>query len=140
MSINQIFHAAPRLLLVVSLKTIHSLFDRKKNREYNKYGIFHILYMIAVYRILISLALFVGIFVMPWWLWLILMFGVALLFSSYYEAIILSLCADLLYMNFDFSTITLIPDIPVYTLIGVGLFFIAQFLHKKFSKDRSYFV
>lgn len=79
-------------------------------------------------RIIFSLALFSAMFFLPFYFLIILAIIGLFLFQKYYEALFILLFADLL---FGTKQSAFLNVVYVYSIIGIFLFFMIEFLKKK---------
>lgn len=76
-------------------------------------------------RIIFDLALFLSLFLLPWWITAILAFSGMFIFRQFYEFIIVSL---IIYSLFSYSSDRIIASSLWYTLIICSLFIIVQYV------------
>lgn len=79
-------------------------------------------------RIIFSLALFSSMFFLPFYFLIILTIVGVFLFKKYYEALFILFIADLL---FGTKQIHFLNVVYVYSIMGIFLFFIIEFLKEK---------
>ncbi len=78
-------------------------------------------------RIIISVLIFLGIFILPWWLTVLFMGISFFVFDSFYEGLFFGLVIDLLY----FVPRELFYNLPAVFILSLLLFFLSKILDKQ---------